>query len=196
MDTKLNIRVYKYKQNGIDTVVIRPDSKKYGLFQQDKNGNFTIDVLHKYYNLPPFNKGRFNFLYEQFCNEEVITELKFTDIISKVKKKLKSFTGQLITIDKHKDKYDIATLDRVSSETAKNILKQQYKDVNKKFDLHSLSKEELRVLLSFLWPHDGKTERSPELTFDKIVSDLDNKERLHLYVDQRPLYYLMSGIKL
>ena len=193
MNTKLNFRTYKYKDAGIDVILFRPDDKKYGLFQQDKNDNFTIDVLHKYYNLPPYNKGKFDVLYEDYTNQNQILEFSIKNIIKSVKKKLKHFNGEILTINKTDNKYDIATLDVPSSETASRILKKKFK---KAFNLHSLSKEELNILLAYLWPHKGENENSKELNINSITKELENKSQIRIYVDRKPLYYLMSGISL
>jgi len=72
MNTALDFKTYCYKTNGIDTIVWRPkhNKQKYGLFQQDKSGNFTVDVLNKYYNIPPYT-SKFNKIYESIMNKEV-----------------------------------------------------------------------------------------------------------------------------
>lgn len=194
METALDVNTYKYKINGVDTILWRPvdkDLKKFGLFQQDKNGQFTISVLNKYYNLPPHNKSKFNSLYEQAMNKECIIEISLKDIAKKVKSKLKKFRGEVIKIFKNDDdSFNLSTFDSEESEEISKRLKKK----KIKIDIHHMKKNELKLLLSYLWPHAGPASDSEELNVNKVVDDMSNeKTSKNIYVDMEALNFLKTG---
>ena len=192
MKTALDYKTYKIKINDIDTITWMPvntDQNKYGLFKQDKNGNFTINILNKYYHLPPYHKGQFNFLYESLVNETKLIEFSIGDIIQKVKHKLKTYRGEMVSIFKNDDNtYDFVMVN--SPKEASNLKKVLHSNIK---DVHRLDKNELKLILSYLWPHKGLNNNSEEEDVNKLVDKIaKSKEKTNnVYVDVNALSYLL-----
>ena len=188
--TALNFRTYKYKINGLDTIVWRPaDNKvKYGLFQQDKNGNFTVDVLHKYYNIPPYN-SKFNLVYENIIQKEVIVELSIKDILTKVKHKLKHFKAEIFHLKKTSNgKFSVPLFPDARENISKNLHKPD-------LDIRTMSKNELKLLLAYLWPHENKDKDSEITDIDAFIDKFKTSKSTSkdIYVDKEAYNYLQTG---
>ena len=196
MKTALDVKTYKYKINGIDTILWRPadkDRKRFGLFQQNSKGDFVVDVLNKYYNIPPYDKGKFDSLYEQTINKQYIIEINLKDILKKVKHKLKKFKGETLRVFRNKDKtFNISTFGTLEDEEITKHLKKELKGVN----LHRMTPEELKILLSYLWPHKNKQPDSEELDVDQLVDEMLNMRNIDkdIVVDMEALNFLKTGM--
>ena len=119
MDIALNFKTYYLKYNGKNNIVFTPyENGKYGLFNQDKNGKFNIDITDKYFPVLIQIKGNkhmdnFNRLYENTIKklsdlspEDLEKIDNFFDIINRNKNRIKMLNGVTRRDKKNRDVHD------------------------------------------------------------------------------------------